>query len=161
MYTRGLQRLRCIVNYEKKTIYNWVNELFSDENKAPRIMFGAIKVTGSIKYKLSKLSKNCVVLWKCKTEDLLILNFFPKLHSATFKKSIRLKSLIAVDTMNTFGTWWKGIQTHQTGLFWGSSDIKRLWTTVLGSLVVHHKSTLLFTNGCQHEDQPLIPSLCW
>ena len=42
--------------------HKWMNKLFSEENKVPRILFEARKVAGSATYKQSETVWNCVVL---------------------------------------------------------------------------------------------------
>ena len=42
--------------------YNWINTLFSEDNKVPKTLCEARKVGGSAKYKQSKTVCDCFVL---------------------------------------------------------------------------------------------------
>ena len=43
-------------------LHNWINQLFSEENKVPRTLFEAKKVAGSATYEQSKTVWNSVDL---------------------------------------------------------------------------------------------------
>ena len=86
---------------KKKIIHNWINKLFSEENKVPRTLFEARKLAESATYKQSKTAWNCVVLWVqflySVSEDLSLLVKIssPKLRSAPLKLR-RLPSCLVV-----------------------------------------------------------------